>query len=104
MPDNLPSAIGLDESIVLDKGYYPGNIFMGPGVKVEIDGEWIPCDEGHRNVVESGNPMMLRFAVDGDLLLKQGYKSGSKVKLCIVAVDDRWKSSGFTKEFEVVVK
>ena len=90
MPSFLPSAIGMNETIDLEKGYYKGVIFDIPGAEVLIDGQWVAYDSKNKDPILSQNPMNLKWRLNGDLLRKLGYTSSQTVHGQIVTVDDQW--------------
>ena len=90
MPTSLPSAIGISETIDLEKGYYKGVIFDIPGAEVLINGEWIAYDGKNQKLILSQNPMNLTWRLNGNLLRKLGYTSGQTIQGQVVTVDDQW--------------
>ena len=90
MPSSLPSTIGINETINLEKGYYKGVIFDIPGAEVLIDGQWIAYDAKNKDKILSQNPMDLKWRLNGNLLRKLGYTSGQTIQGQIVTVDDQW--------------
>ena len=90
MPSSLPSTIGMNETINLEKGYYKGVIFDIPGAEVLIDGQWITYDAKNKDTILSQNPMNLKWRLNGNLLRKLGYTSGQTIHGQVVTVDDQW--------------
>ena len=109
MPNDLAIIIGLDETVGLNKGYYPANAFAVPGCEVEIDGEWIPCDERNKDRILAENPATLNYRINGRLLRKYGYKSGDTVEgsvesIAQVGTTGRWESTGFSQPVRITVR
>lgn len=90
MPSSLPSTIGMNETIGLEKGYYKGVIFDIPGAEVLIDGQWIAYDAKNKDTILSQNPMNLTWRLNGNLLRKLGYTTGQTIQGQVVTVDDQW--------------
>lgn len=104
MPSSIPTAIGTDETIDLEKGYYKGVIFDIPGAEVLIDGQWIVYDAKNKNLIFAQNPMNLEWRLNGALLRKYGYTSGQTLQGQIITVDDQWNGLRLEKEFSVQIR
>ena len=90
MTAEIPSAIGLGETINLTKEWYKGLIFDIPGAEVLIGGQWIPYDAKNKDLILAQNPMDLDWRLSGTLLRKYGYTPGQTLQGQILTVDDQW--------------
>ena len=90
MPTKVPSSIGLDDTLSLDKGYYKGVVFNIPGSEVLVNDEWIPFTAENASRIKAANPMNLEWRLNGTLLRKYGYTSGQTLQGQIITVDDQW--------------
>ena len=103
MPSSLPSTIGINETIDLEKGYYKGLIFNIPGAEVKIGDEWIAYDAKNKGLIFAQNPMNLEWRLNGTLLRKYGYTTGQTIQGQIATVDDQWNGLRIAVPFVVQV-
>ena len=92
MPAALPSAIGMGETLPLEKGLYKGILFDIPGAEALIDGEWLAYDAKNKDRIQKQNPMDLAWRLNGDLLRKLGYTPGQTLEGRVIAINDQWLS------------
>ena len=103
MPSSIPTALGADETIDLEKGYFKGVIFDIPGAEVKINGEWIAYDAKNKDAILSQNPMNLEWRLNGSLLKKYGYSPGQTIQGQIITVDDQWNGLRLEKDFTIQI-
>lgn len=90
IPNELPSQVGLGQTVTLEKGYYKGVIFDFPGAEVLVNGEWRPYDDTNKALITDQNPFTLQWRLNGNRLRKLGYKPGDTLAGKVIAVDDQW--------------
>ena len=103
MPSSIPTAIGTDETINLEKGYYKGVVFDIPGAEVKIGDEWIAYDAKNKDLILAQNPMTLEWRLNGALLRKYGYTSGQTLQGQIITVDDQWNGLRLEKDITIQI-
>lgn len=104
MTVEIPSAIGLDKTIALNKEWYKGLIFQIPGAEVNINGQWIPFTDFNKDLIFAQNPMTLEWRLNGELLNNYNYKSGDTINGQIIVVDDKWNGLNITKDISVNIE
>ena len=101
---DIPSAISLQQTVKITKGWYKGLLFDIPGAEVMIDGQWIPYSKANETLVKSKNPMDLAWRINGALLRKYGYVQGQTIEGQIITVDDQWNGLRLEKAFTVTLQ
>ena len=102
MPTEVPSSIGIDETLSFDKGYYKGVVFNIPGAEVKIGDEWIPVTAENASRIKAANPMDLEWRLNGSQLKKYGFTSGQTIEGKMLLVDDQW--NGLRIEVPITVQ
>ena len=103
MPSSIPTAIGTNGTINLEKGYYKGVVFNIPGAEVRIGDEWIPFTAENASRIKATNPMNLEWRLNGALLRKYGYTSGQTLQGQIITVDDQWTGLRLEKNITIQI-